>query len=106
MIAKYKVPVVIGTTVWLAACAQPPRAYYQPPPVYYVPAYYTARPVSRTYAPPTPEIVPAKPEPPKTVSPKTETARQETTPPPRVFRPFAPPVAAECVGWWRICHFL
>src|SRR3954463_7995913 len=104
MIAKYKVPVVIGTTVWLAACAQPPRAYYQPPPVYYVPTY-AARPVPRIYAGPSPEIVPAKPEPPKTEPPKTETARQETTPLPRVSSPpFAP--RAECQGWWRICSFL
>jgi hypothetical protein len=103
MIARCKLPVLLGGVVLLAGCAsQPPPAYqprasyYQPPQAYYAAPSYPARPAPRTYAP-LRDDTPAHDSPPKT---ETETVRRET---PRIS---APPSAGDCVGWWRICHFL
>jgi hypothetical protein len=101
MIAKSKASsALLGGAVLLAGCVQsPPAMYqraYQPPQAYYS-APYGARPAPRSYA--LPETVPAKPS---LLKPETETARRETAPP----RGSSSPSADDCVGWWRICHFL
>jgi hypothetical protein len=106
MIEKLTVPLLVGG-ILLSGCAQEvPRVVYYPQPVYqatpqaYYPTPYAARrmPPPRHYAPP--------PDPAQAPQPTTdpEPARQETAPPPPVSSPRA--TARDCVGWWRICHFL
>jgi hypothetical protein len=108
MIAKFKLPLLVGGTLLSGCAPQPQTVYYTPypQPVYqatpqaYYPTPYAARPVPplRHYAP---QPEPAQPAPEKT---DPEPARQETAPPPPVSSPRA--TARDCVGWWRICHFL
>jgi|SRR6516162_4046768 hypothetical protein len=102
MIAKPSLPVLLGGAVLLAGCAQsPPAYYYQPvPQAYYSAPYYRAPPARRTYAP-QPETPPAHASP-SPLKAETETARRETIPP----KLSLPTAAGDCVGWWRICHFL
>jgi hypothetical protein len=97
---KRKLTPLAAAGALLAGCAQSPPAYYQayqpPPQAYYVPpSYPSPAPPPRRYVAPPPNTAPAHGS-----STDSETARRD---PPR---PVSPPSADDCVGWWRICHFL
>src|SRR5271156_4463484 len=101
MIAKGKAAALAVAVALLAGCAaqSPPayqrQVYHQPPPAYY-PAPYAVRPA--------PRYVPQQTE--RATPPKTETARRETAPVDSGPSWRSSPSSGDCVGWWRICHFL
>ena len=102
MIAKDKAPTLALTLALLGGCAPEvqrvyyyyPQPVYQAPPQAYYPTPYTARTLPRQLLPaPQPQLETAQPAP-----EKTETARRDP--------PASSHSAGDCVGWWRICHFL
>ena len=100
MIAKGSAAALFGSAVLLTGCGQP--ALYQPPqPVFYYPAPEAARsaPFDDALAPPaaqanpSPPATPADNAPLPALAPEESGAGSSSTP------------DANCVGWWRICHF-
>jgi hypothetical protein len=113
--------VAISLGFVLVACAPyrpplpppPPVFSYYPPPEYSAPRAPEISPVVIAPVAPEPEVVPptVNREPEAVTAPPARSNPRTTELPPAGLPPLEPPPVKggnedDCVGWWRICHFL
>jgi hypothetical protein len=99
MIRRVGVASLLCGAMLLTGCAQSPQpVIYQPQPA----IYYQAPEAMRL---PAPDYSPAPPRTPAHISLRPLTPEESGTSG-SLFSGMASPSVSDCVGWWRICHFL